>query len=137
MSPGYLGEPDRADPWFPTHDLGELDAEGAVSILGRADTVIVTGGENVAPERIEAELSQHPEVTGSIVVGVADSEWGTKVAGVYSGDADPEELSDWLAGRLPGFMMPKQWLHVASVPLTALGKPDRQAALAAMSREAG
>lgn len=137
VSPGYLGEPDRADPWFPTNDLGELDDDGAVTILGRADTVIVTGGENVAPERIEAELSQHRAVTGSIVVGLADPEWGTKVACVYSGDADPEELSDWLAGRLPGFMMPKQWLRVASVPLTALGKPDRQAASAAMRREAG
>ena len=57
VSPGYLGEPDRTDPWFVTGDLGELDSDGALRVLGRADTVIVTGGENVDPARVEAVVS--------------------------------------------------------------------------------
>ena len=126
--PGYLGKPDRADPWLVTNDLGEIDEEGAVRILGRADTVIVTGGENVDPIRVEAELEAHPGVVEAVVVGVADAEWGTAVGCVYSGEAHPEDLEVFLKGRLPGFMVPRRWLRVKAIPRTSLGKPDRSVA---------
>lgn len=127
VSSGYAGESDRPDPWFITNDLGEIDAEGALRVLGRTDTVIVTGGENVNPERVESVLRAHEEVNEAVVVGVPDAEWGERVVCVFTGTADVEELRVWVADRLPPFMVPKRFVPVDSIPRTALGKPDRSA----------
>lgn len=128
VSPGYEGEPDRPDPWFVTSDLGELDEEGALRVLGRADTVIITGGENVDPERVEETLREIDGVEELIVVGVPDEEWGQRVVCAYAGDAQVSFLQDESIKRLPGFMVPKEWVKVHSIPRTSLGKPDRVAA---------
>ncbi len=125
VSPGYLGRPDRPDPWFVTSDLGEIDEEGALRVLGRADNVIVTGGEKVSPERVEAVLRTHPDVNEVVVVGVADPEWGQLVACVYEGT--PDRLPEWASKRLSGPMMPKKWVSVEEIPRTSIGKPDREA----------
>lgn len=133
VSPGYLGEPDRPDPWLVTKDLGEIDDEGALRILGRSDAVIVTGGENVDPERVEAVLREHPGIDEAVVVGVPHPEWGDLVVCVYEGDA--EDLEGWTSQRLPGFMVPRRWKAVMAIPRTSIGKPDREAARAMMSAE--
>ncbi len=135
ISPGYLGEPDRSEPWLVTNDLGEIDEEGALRVLGRADAVIVTGGENVDPTRVETELEAHPGVAEVVVVGVPDTEWGMAVGCVYSGEAPPEDLEAFLRARVPSFMVPKRWLRVEKVPRTPLGKPDRSVARALMGAE--
>src|SRR5690606_9229665 len=126
VSPGYVGEADRADPWFVTNDLGELDTDGAVRVLGRADTVIVTGGENVSPERVESVLCEHPDVEEELVVGVAVPEWGQKLLCLHVGGHD--DLAEWVGQRLPGFMVPKRWIRLDTLPRTPIGKPDREAA---------
>lgn len=131
LSPGYLGEPDRADDWLVTNDLGRLDEEGALQVLGRADTVIVTGGENVDPAQVEGRLAEHPGVEEVVVVGLPDREWGQVLACLYSGAAASEDLRAFLAERIPRHMIPKQWRAVGAIPRTALGKPDREAAAAA------
>ena len=128
VSPGYLGEPDRTDPWFVTGDLGELDSDGALRILGRADTVIVTGGENVDPARVEATLREHTAIDDALLVDLPDDHWGSVVACLYIGEVSPGEAELWLGQRLPVFMVPKRWLAVDRIPTTALGKPDRSAA---------
>ncbi len=125
VSPGYLGRPDRPDPWFVTNDLGGITDDGALRVLGRSDTIIVTGGENVAAERIESVLRQHPGVREVVVVGVPDAEWGEKVVCVYVGEAPT--LRDWASARLPAFLVPKQWHEVGTIPTTSIGKPDRVA----------
>lgn len=125
MSPGYLDEPDRSDEWFVTNDLGEFDDDGALRVLGRVDTVIVTGGENVSPERVESVIRQHPAVTDALVVGVPDQEWGQIVVCLHEGG--PDDLAQWVSARLPGFMVPKRWVRVESLPRTPIGKPDREA----------
>ena len=130
VSPGYLDEPDREDPWLETNDLGTLDDDGALRVIGRADSVIVTGGENVNPEHVESVVSQHPDVSGVIVVGVFDDEWGELVACVYTGAVKESDLVAWVTERLPGFMVPRRWLVVEDMPRTPMGKPDRVAALA-------
>jgi O-succinylbenzoic acid--CoA ligase len=135
VSPGYLAEPDREDPWLVSNDLGEVDEEGALRILGRADTVIVTGGENVDPSRVETELLASPGVDEVMVVGVPDPEWGMVVGCVYAGEASPDELEADLKARLPVFMVPKRWLRVESIPRTSLGKPDRSVARALVASE--
>ncbi len=130
VSHGYVGEPDRADPWFVTNDIGELDEDGALRVLGRADTVIVSGGENVDPEHVEAVLREYGHIEELVVVGVPDEEWGQIVTCVHSGHVDVAGAEKFCAERLPGFMVPKRWVEVAVVPKTSLGKPDRRAAAA-------
>ena len=128
VSPGYLGEPDRTDPWLVTNDLGEIDADGALRILGRADTMIVTGGENVSPERLETLIAANPKVESAVVVGIPDPEWGHAVSCAYVGEATPEELRTWVADRTDGFRVPKRFVKVDHIPRTSIGKPDRTAA---------
>lgn len=124
VSPGYLGEPDRPTPWFVTNDLGELLDDGALRVLGRADRLIVTGGENVNPEQVESVLRGHSEVADVVVGGVADDEWGQVIVAVYEGTAPAEELAGWARQRLPSHMVPRRLKRVDSIPRTAIGKPD-------------
>jgi len=124
---GYLGEPDRSDGWFVTSDLGELDEDGALRVNGRVDAVIVTGGENVDPFRVEVELLAHTGVDDVIVVGVPDAEWGEIVAALYVGSASEAVLTHDLRARLPRHMVPARWLSVDEIPKTSLGKDDRSA----------
>jgi O-succinylbenzoic acid--CoA ligase len=128
VSPGYLGEPDRGDPWFVTKDIGEIDDEGALRIHGRADTMIITGGENVSPERVEAVIGEHPAIDDVVVFGVPDPEWGARVEALYVGDLSPAELGEHVAARLPGHMVPKRFTRVRAIPRTSIGKPDRAVA---------
>lgn len=125
---GYLGAPDRDDDWFITSDLGDLDDDGALRVAGRVDAVIVTGGENVDPVRVEVELLAHPGVDDVVVVGIPDEKWGEIVAAAYVGSATEDELVSDLGERLPGHMIPSRWSSVDAIPTTALGKPDRSAA---------
>jgi len=129
VSPGYVGEADREDPWFVTGDLGSIDPDGAIRVFGRADTVIVTGGENVSPEQVESALMEHPRVETVVIVGLPHPEWGQQLSAVYVGDVEEDELRAWAADRLPGYMRPKRWMRVNRIPSTTLGKPDRTAVL--------
>lgn len=129
VSPGYLGEPDR-DPeeWFETGDLGEVNPNGSLEVLGRADEVIVTGAENVHPGEVEAVLRTHPAVTEAVVVGVPDPVWGERVVALYEGTAGPGELDRHARYRLAGYKVPRRWVPVEELPRTSLGKVDRRAA---------
>jgi O-succinylbenzoic acid--CoA ligase len=130
VSPGYVGEPDRSsDDWFVTGDAGSLDPDGALRVIGRADDLIITGGENVSPARVEAVLVGHPAVTAALVVGVPSPTWGMEIGSIYVGDVEPRELRDWAKKRLAGFMIPRRWLAVDAIPLGTLHKPDRAAAV--------
>ena len=116
VSPGYLGEPDRTSSWLVTNDLGQIDDDGAVRGRGRADSVIVTGGEKVDPHRVEAEVAQYEAAGEVLVVGVPDPEWGSLVTCLYTGDASPDQLDSWAHTRLPGYMVPKRWIRVDALP---------------------
>jgi O-succinylbenzoic acid--CoA ligase len=127
VSPGYLGDPDRDSDWFVTSDLGRIDEEGALQVLGRADSVIVTGGENVDPERIEIVVQEHAAVAEAVVVGVPDEEWGSAVVCAYVGEVSAEDLAGWVSERLSPAMRPKRWKRVDELPRLSIGKPDRSA----------
>lgn len=129
VSPGYVGEPDRApDDWFETGDLGELDEEGALRVTGRTDTLIISGGENVDPAVVEEMVVRVPGVEEALVVGVPSEEWGTEVVCLYAGEASPIRIESYLKDRLAGFMIPKRWLRVEALPMSPMGKPDRAGA---------
>jgi acyl-CoA synthetase (AMP-forming)/AMP-acid ligase II len=134
VSSGYLGEPDREPgAWFVTGDLGKLDSDGALRVLGRADNVIVSGGENIDPELIEASLGEISGVESALVVGIPSAEWGMAVACLYVGDLEPAVVESRLRKRLAGSLIPKRWLRVDALPTTDLGKPDRDHAIRLLS----
>jgi O-succinylbenzoic acid--CoA ligase len=129
VSPGYVGEEDREPrAWFVTGDLGSLDDDGALRVTGRADTVIVSGGENIDPALVEAAVSRVPGVGAAMVLGVPSEEWGMEVVCVYVGEASPIRIESYLHDRIAGFMIPKRWLRVPELPITSMGKPDRAGA---------
>lgn len=130
VSPGYVGEPDRvAEDWLVTGDLGTIDGDGALRVTGRADTIIVSGGENIDPAVVEAAVVRVAGVEKALVAGLASERWGMEAVCLYVGKAEPSQVEAELRDILPGFMIPKRWLQVADLPLTPLGKPDRVGAV--------
>lgn len=128
ISPGYADEDDRAPgEWFTTPDRGELHPDGALTVLGRADDVVVTGGENVYPGEVEAVLLSHPGVEAAAVTGVPDPEWGAKLVAGYQGSVTEPELLKWLSERLARYQVPRVVRRFDELPMTGGGKPDRAA----------
>jgi O-succinylbenzoic acid--CoA ligase len=115
-----------------TQDLGRVDDDGRLHVLGRADEVIVSGGVNVAAARVERVLADHPAVVGCAVVGRADDEWGARVVAVVQ-PADPsappsvEDLRSFAADRLERAELPREVVVLGMLPLLASGKPDKDA----------
>jgi o-succinylbenzoate---CoA ligase len=110
-----------------TGDLGEIDVEGNLRVVGRKSDTIISGGENVAPSRVEAVLSEHPLVLEAGVFGVRDGEWGEAVhaAVVRRGPVDQEALREHCAARLATYEVPKRIVFVEALPRTASGKLRR------------
>jgi O-succinylbenzoic acid--CoA ligase len=120
-----------------TNDLGSV-VDGRVTVLGRADDVIISGGENIAPAAVEAVLSGHPGVREVAVVGVPDAEWGARVvAVVVPADEVPslESLRTHVAASLGRRAAPARLVVVADLPRLALGKIDRTALRTLAARE--
>ncbi len=109
-----------------TGDLGVLDERGRLRVTGRRADTIVSGGENVAPQAVEAVLLAHPDVAEAAVFGVPDPEWGEAVIArvVPRGTAapDPDALRAHCAERLARFQVPKRIETAAALPRTPSGK---------------
>jgi O-succinylbenzoic acid--CoA ligase len=119
------------DGYLRTNDLGRLEGDGSLVVLGRADLTILTGGENVAPGEVEAVLERHPEIRRAVVFGVADEEWGELVAAALEPRGAPvpdADLRDWMAERLAAHQRPRRIAWLTALPLTPTGKIDRAAA---------
>lgn len=124
---GYVGEEPRgAEGWHRTGDLGAVDADGRLRIFGRADEVIVTGGENVHPARVESVLLGHPAIEDVVVRGRPDPEWGSVVVAevVVAGSRafDREQVEAFARRRLAGFEVPKMWQTVEKIERDEVGK---------------
>ncbi|KQS58943.1 AMP-dependent synthetase [Geodermatophilus sp. Leaf369] len=119
-----------ADGWFRTRDAGTW-AEGRLTVNGRLDDVLISGGVNVSPQAVEAALRAHPDVADAVVSGVPDAEWGHRVvaAVVPAPGAAPtlETLRPWVAARLGAAAAPRQLHLLDAVPVLHTGKPDRRA----------
>jgi O-succinylbenzoic acid--CoA ligase len=118
-----------AGPVLRTGDRGAVDPAGRLLVTGRLDDLIVSGGENVAPERVEAVLESHPGVVEAGVRGRADERWGEAVvATVVPRDAevlDVEQLRRFCRERLAPWEVPKELTIAAALPRTASGKLRR------------
>ncbi len=124
---GYLGEADSGIEagWLRTGDLGRLDADGRLTLLGRADDVLVSAGVNIHPQEIEAQLATCPGVGDVAVTASTDPVWGDVLAALLVGSAEPEAVREWSALHLPATLRPRRFLRVAALPRSALGKLER------------
>lgn len=116
-----------AEGWFPTRDAGYLDAEGYLFLAGRADDVIVRGGENISPGEIEDVLVTHPAIADVAAVGVPSVEWGEAVGvalAVRPGHECPsnEELCKLVKDRLRSSRVPERILVLDALPYNEMGK---------------
>jgi O-succinylbenzoic acid--CoA ligase len=112
--------------WFQTSDLGYLSPEGAVTVLGRADQILVIGGEAVVPSRVEERLLAAPGLEAVAVVALPDPMWGHRLVAAYTGDTSPEALETWCRRHLPDRERPRGFHRCAALPILASGKLDPQ-----------
>ncbi len=110
--------------WLVTGDLGELDDEGALMVSGRADDMIITGGENVSRSLVQTAVEALPGVEQAVVVALPSNEWGNETCVAYTGSAEPDSLQ---SAELPPYAKPKRVRRVGQIPTTPLGKPDTTA----------
>ena len=115
-----------ADGWLATGDLGRLDAEGYLYLVGRLGDMLIRGGENVYPLEVERVLEAHPGVVEAAVYGVPDRRLGQEIAaavvGVGGAAPSADELTAWCRERLAPFKVPREWTFVDVLPRTASGK---------------
>jgi len=124
--------------WLHTGDLAKRGADGYLTIVGRKKDMVITGGLNVYPAEVESVLAEHPELSTAFVVGVPDPDWGERLvafvvpaAGV-SGDPlraseSPlaAELTEFVKARKGSVQTPKDFLQIGQIPVTNIGKPDK------------
>jgi acyl-CoA synthetase (AMP-forming)/AMP-acid ligase II len=116
--------------WLHTGDLGTLDAQGRLRLIGRAGDRIVRGGENVDPTEVEALIAGHPSIWEVAVVGIPDERLGQRIrAYVVGDDVDFDEIRVWTRARTMGFKVPDEWVRIPELPRSPAGKVLRRALL--------
>lgn len=118
--------------WHRTNDLGSIDSAGKVTVLGRADDIIISGGLNIVPQAIEAELSDRFGIGQVCVVGIPSPEWGSQVVALVTKGtgklAPAAQIKAHLRATLGKGHLPRAFLTVDSLPHKSSGKVDRTAA---------
>ena len=147
IAAGYLESPESTDTffeeegvrWYRTSDLGSIDDDGRLTVLGRADDVIITGGVKVSAAHVQEELEKSDGVAAAFVAGVPSAEWGHAVAAYIAlADPAPDAAPGAEAGdtavvleqhwhRTLGVLAPKTVLAASGLLMLANGKPDRLA----------
>jgi malonyl-CoA/methylmalonyl-CoA synthetase len=132
---GYWRMPEKTaeeftdDGYFKTGDLGRIDEKGYVYIVGRGKDLVITGGFNVYPKEVEAEIDALPGVVESAVIGLPHPDFGEGVTAVVVRKAgaklDEREISRALDGRLAKFKLPKRIVFADNLPRNAMGKVQK------------
>ncbi len=116
-------------PQFKTDDLGFLDNEGYLNIVGRNSEKIITGGENVYPTEIESAIRATEMVIDVCVIGIHDKHWGQALTTIYvpkNSKISSLEIQNLLKHKLSKFKIPKHWISVPTLPRNSQGKINRQ-----------
>jgi len=122
--------------WFKTGDLAKQDDDGFFYIAGRRKEMFITGGVNVYPAEIEAELVAHPSVEDAAVVAIADHTWGeTGVAFVVASEVGEEELVGYLSTRISRHKVPRRFVFLDVLPRSAYGKVLKEELRSRLSAE--
>lgn len=131
---GYWRRPEawaavtRPDGWFVTGDVGHLDAEGRLTLEGRAGDMIISGGYNVYPTEVELVVDTLPGVVESAVIGLPHPDLGEGVAAVVVTTPDAPDSHVWdelVAERLAPYKRPRAWLGVEALPRNTMGKVQK------------
>ena len=125
---GYLGGGGiHEDGWLTTGDLGNIDAFGRLTVTGRADDMLISGGRNVHPREVESCLAACPGVVDVAVTGLPDPVWGDLVVALVVGSIDHADLLDHARRHLPSAALPRRIRQLDSLPRNAAGKLERAA----------
>ena len=128
---GYWNRPEEtaatlADGWLRTGDLGHLDADGHLTIVGRSKDLIIRGGYNVYPREVEEVLYGHPDIVDVAVLGVPDDRLGEEVAAAVvlrtGATTTGEEIRDWAREQLSGYKVPRLFQFLPDLPKGSTGK---------------
>ena len=129
----YVGEEDGEKfqgGWLRTGDVGRIDERSFVTLTDRAKDVIKSGGEWISSVELELQLAAHPNVLEASVIGVPDERWQERplaVIVVRDGcEVAPDELRDFLEGKVAKWWLPERWCFVPEVPKTSVGKFDKK-----------
>lgn len=129
---GYWKDPEKTaqaltkDGWLRTGDMGYRDEDGYFYLAGRADDLIIRGGENISPEEVENVLYSHPKIEEAAVIGIPDPEWGQEPRAIVvlkkGAEATAEEIMEFCRQRLSSFKRPRSVIFVDSLPRNPMGK---------------
>lgn len=144
---GYWNRPRESEEafydegWLRTGDAATVDDEGFVYVVDRIKDMIISGGENIYPAEVEQALYQHPAVAECAVIGVPDRQWGEVGRALVvirdGAAATPDDILDFLAGKLAKYKIPKSLLIVEGLPHNASGKLLKAPLRERYGREAG
>lgn len=126
-NPGHYPGDGVENGWLESGDLGRLDESGKLTIIGRADEVLVTGGENIHPVQVEERLRGCAGVDEVAVIGKPDPVWGEVIVAIYVGNIDEQRLDQWCREHIDGALRPRGFVRSKSLPRLANGKIDRKA----------
>jgi long-chain acyl-CoA synthetase len=119
----------RIGNYFTVGDVGELNDEGYLFLRDRKTDMIISGGANIYPAEIEAELFQHPKIADVAVFGIPHEDWGEEIKavvqvidGVEPGEALSQEILEWCGGRLAKMKTPKSIDYLDELPRDPNGK---------------
>jgi fatty-acyl-CoA synthase len=116
--------------WLRTGDVGTLDGQGYMRITDRTKDVIKSGGEWISSVELEGEVMAHPDVYEAAVVAVPDARWQERplvcVVPAPGAKPEPEELLEFLSGRVARWWLPERWTFLDSIPKTSVGKFDKK-----------
>lgn len=119
----------RADGFFITGDLGKVDGQGYVHIVGRGKDLVISGGYNIYPKEVESEIDQIPGVVESAVIGVPHPDFGEGVTAVVvrnpSASLDENMVLEGLKDRLARYKQPKRVIFVDDLPRNTMGKVQK------------
>lgn len=122
--------------WFYPGDLAQLDAQGFLTLAGRAKDMVIRNGVNIYPEEVETVLRSHPDVRDVAVIGMPDPQAGEELlaAVVLSGAASAHDLRLWCEQHLAPYKVPRQYALLDALPLNSSGKVLKAALRAELAR---
>ncbi len=136
ITAGYLNRPEASAEaidsggWLRSGDMGTLDEDGNVRLVGRSSEMYKSGGYNVYPREVEIALEEHDAVTLAAVISIDDPVWGEVghafVAAAEGTTVDPDELREWARGSLANYKLPKRLYVEDELPMLSNGKVDKK-----------